>query len=128
MLRRFSADGVLQQNRGQSRHLLWSMGGLLLETHPHDQPHQEHLRHRAPQNREDKRLSVAQDGAGHGLQIDLERQAEMAEAGRVKPTCRNYRGSAVQGRDQANQIRRLKSPAQTFEHSSLFPLEYIVIN
>ena len=91
-----------------------------LETHPHQQPHRKHLRHRAAANRENKKLPEPENGAGNGLQTDLERQAKMAEAGRVKPTRRPHRRSAVQRRYQANQIRRLISPSPTFEHSSNF--------
>ncbi len=43
----------------------------------------------------------------------------MAEAGWIKPPRRAHRRSAVQGRDQANQTRRLKSPSPTFGHSSV---------
>ena len=82
------------------------------------QPHRKHLRHGAPEDREDQGVPEPQDGARHGLQTDLERQAEMAEAGWIKPTCRTHRRSAVQGRDQANQTRRLISPSPTFWHSS----------
>ena len=46
----------------------------------------------------------------------LERQAEMAEAGWIKPTCRTHRRSAVQA--QANQTRRLIAPSPTFGYSS----------
>jgi outer membrane receptor for monomeric catechols len=42
----------------------------------------------------------------------------MAEAGRIKPTRRTHRRSTVQGRDQANQTRRLIAPSPTFGHSS----------
>ena len=59
-----------------------------------------------------------QDGARHGLQTDLECQAEMAEAGRIKSTRRTRRRSAVQGRNQDNQTRRLIAPSPTFGHSS----------
>jgi len=47
------------------------------------------------------------------------RQGEMAEAGWVKPPRRAHQGSAVQGRDQTNQTRRMMSPSPTFGHSSL---------
>ena len=45
-------------------------------------------------------------------------QAEMAEAGRIKSTRRTRRRSAVQGRNQDNQTRRLIAPSPTFGHSS----------
>ena len=43
----------------------------------------------------------------------------MAEAGRIKSTRRTRRRSAVQGRNQDNQTRRLIAPSPTFGHSSL---------
>ena len=42
----------------------------------------------------------------------------MAEAGRIKSTRRTRRRSAVQGRNQDNQTRRLIAPSPTFGHSS----------
>ena len=65
-----------------------------------------------------KGVPEPQDGARHGLQTDLECQAEMAEAGRIKSTRRTRRRSAVQGRNQDNQTRRLIAPSPTFGHSS----------
>ena len=43
----------------------------------------------------------------------------MAEAGRIKSTRRTRRRSAVQGRNQDNQTRRLIAPSPTFGHSSI---------
>ena len=60
---------------------------------------------------------LAQDGARHGLQTDLEAR-RVAEAGRIKSTRRTRRRSAVQGRNQDNQTRRLIAPSPTFGHSS----------
>ena len=42
----------------------------------------------------------------------------MAEAGRIKSTRRTRRRSAVQGRNQDNQTRRLIAPSPTFGHTS----------
>jgi hypothetical protein len=91
-----------------------------LETHPHQQPHRKHLRHRALANRENQKLPRPENNAGYGLQTDLERQAQMAEARRVKPIRRPHRRSTVQGRNQANQIRHRIVPLPTFDHSSKF--------
>ena len=52
------------------------------------------------------------------FKLILSAKRKMAEAGWIKPTCRTHRRSAVQGRDQANQTRRLISPSPTFGHSS----------
>ena len=90
-----------------------------LETHPHQKPHRKHLRHRGAANRENKKLPRPGNNAGYGLQTDLERQAEMAQAGWIKPTRRTHRRSDVQGRNQTNQTRRLIAPSPTFGHSSL---------
>ena len=65
-------------------------------------------------DREDQGVPEPQDGARHGLQTDLECQAEMAEAGRIKSTRRTRRRSAVQGRNQDNQTRRLIAPITNF--------------
>ena len=96
----------------------YGLPGRALEAHPHHQPHRKHLRHGAPEDREDQGVPEPQDGARHGLQTDLECQAEMAEAGRIKSTRRTRRRSAVQGRNQDNQTRRLIAPSPTFGHSS----------
>ena len=97
----------------------YALPGRALEAHPHHQPHRKHLRHGAPEDREDQGVPEPQDGARHGLQTDLECQAEMAEAGRIKSTRRTRRRSAVQGRNQDNQTRRLIAPSPTFGHSSV---------
>ena len=102
----------------KTRVQLLRLPGRALEAHPHHQPHRKHLRHGAPEDREDQGVPEPQDGARHGLQTDLECQAEMAEAGRIKSTRRTRRRSAVQGRNQDNQTRRLIAPSPTFGHSS----------
>jgi len=91
-----------------------------LETHPHQQPHRKHLRHRALANRENQKLPRPETNAGYGLQTDLERQAQMAEARRVKPIRQPHRRSTVQGRNQASQRRHRIVPLPTFDHSSKF--------
>lgn len=63
-------------------------------------------------------MLVTQDDADHALQADLVGQSKMAEAGRIKPPRQGHQGSAIQGRHQTNQTRRLKSPSLTFGHSS----------
>ena len=55
---------------------LLRLPGRALEAHPHHQPHRKHLRHGAPEDREDQGVPEPQDGARHGLQTDLECQAE----------------------------------------------------
>ena len=75
-----------------------------------------HLRHGAPEDREDQGVPEPQDGARHGLRPDLECQAEMAEAGRIKSTRRTREGS-VQGRNRMPNTPPV-APHQSFGHSS----------
>ena len=78
------------------------------------------LCHRALAHRQDQGLPEPKDGAGHGLQADLERPAKMAKARWIKPAHRSHPRTAVQGRDQTNQMRRLITPSPSFGHSSYF--------
>ena len=45
---------------------LLRLPGRALEAHPHHQPHRKHLRHGAPEDREDQGVPEPQDGARHG--------------------------------------------------------------
>ena len=67
---------------------LLRLPGRALEAHPHHQPHRKHLRQRcASRTVKTKGCLSAQDGARHGLQTDLECQAEIrGQAGRIKST------------------------------------------
>ena len=51
------------------------------------------------------------------IQTDLERQEKMAEAGWIKPPRRGRQGSAVQGRHQANNLRRPGTPPLNIGHN-----------
>ena len=59
-------------------------------------------------------IQEPQNGTGHDLQIDLERQAEVAQTRWIDLARRGHRQSAVPRRSQTKQERRLMPPPPTF--------------